>query len=232
MRRVKIGGAATGREVRLVMRPHCVLDAGVGIVNVSHGNVAVAVAWLDRHHGRGTSTWRRVICVMHDGRSRAYSSGGGSSIGMILIVAVGGSSSRLRVRSLLGLLRLLLKLRLWLLLLLRCGDGWRLASVVSRHLRVASVVIVTAHGTGRRVLVLLPVGIHCSEAAKGADETANLDRRRAKGKGDGGLLRCWSSKAFRGRMVKAAAVAVATAAGATTLGPLRVGRWRNHLPTT
>lgn len=159
MRRVKIGGTAAGRQLWLVMRPHCILDAGVRIMNVSHGNVAVAVAWLNRHHGRSTSTGR-VICVVQDGRSRAYSGSGGGSIGMILVVAVGGSSS-LRMQRLLGLLQLLL----WYSS--RCGDGWRLASVISRHLRVASVVIVTARGgSGRRVVVLLPVMIHCSEAAK------------------------------------------------------------------
>lgn len=38
------GAAASAREVRLMMGAHCVFNARVRIVGVSHGDVAVSVA--------------------------------------------------------------------------------------------------------------------------------------------------------------------------------------------
>lgn len=180
--RVQAGRAASAsaaRHVRLVMGPHCVLDAGVGVVGVSHRGVAVAVARLVAGgHGRDDSG--RRVPVMEDGRRDADCSGGGGSVCVILVVAV-RHGSRLR-RGL--LLRLLLMLLLLLLLLLRlrrrCSTGSRSGHLLWRHLRVAAIVIVAARGTVGRVVVLLPVGIHCliSRGAQGGRQLPTLRSRR------------------------------------------------------
>lgn len=49
---MEVDGAAT-RQMRLVMGPHGILDAGVGIVRVVHGDVTVAVAQMRWGNGRG-----------------------------------------------------------------------------------------------------------------------------------------------------------------------------------
>lgn len=117
------GGGTTTRHVRLVMGPHGVLDACVGVDSVAHSNVAISVARLTSGHGGDD----RVPVV--DGRSS--SNGGDGAGGMILVVGVGGR--------------------------------WRvLPSRRRRHLRSA---IVTARGSPGRVVILLPVGIHCSGSA-------------------------------------------------------------------
>ena len=67
-------GRATARHVRLVMRPHRVLDACMRVVSVVHWHVPVAVAGLGRDHGR---------CIGWDGRRR---SDGGATVILLLLL--------------------------------------------------------------------------------------------------------------------------------------------------
>lgn len=87
LRRVQVDGTAT-REVRLVMRPHGILDAGVGIVGIMHSDVAVAVAHVGGGNGGGNGGGGGIVVDGGRGRSSTRLDGD-AAVELVVFVSSG-----------------------------------------------------------------------------------------------------------------------------------------------